>query len=345
MNSHDEIRKKIKKIQNDQNLSLAEKNSQIFSLMNKGKTISTINEEEIKKCNHYNRNCLIFTDCCNKYYSCRICHDENEDHTLDSRKSVNKIKCIKCNTEQSISNECINSNCKIEFGKYYCEVCRLWENNKNRYEIFYHCSDCNICRCGPKENFFHCKKCNSCININIKDTHKCIKDSSLTECPICFENMFFSSTPVTTLQCGHLIHVTCLTSYIESNEYKCPSCKKSIGDMKLMWDQMRVVCAIQKTPEEYKGWKSLIFCNDCEKRSKVDYHLLSHECKICNGFNTNVLEIIKNVNQEINQEVNEGNSESSGITEDSNITDMSIDTDHSSIDLEEEIFGIDIDNI
>ena len=50
-------------------------------------------------------------------------------------------------------------------------------------------------------------------------------------------------------------------------------------------------------------------------------------------------------NQEVNQEVNEESSESSGITEDSNITDMSIDTDHSSIDLEEEIFGIDIDNI
>ena len=117
--------------------------------------------------------------------------------------------------------------------------------------------------------------------------------------------------------------------------------------MKYLWDQMRAVCSIQKTPDEYKNWKSLIFCNDCEQRCTVDYHLLSHECQLCKGYNTNVIEIIKPMQEEEQIQNNESNesSESSGITEDSNITDMSIDTDNSSIDLEEEIFGIDIDDI
>lgn len=348
MNNQDIIRKKIKEIQNDNNLTIIEKNTKIFNLMNSANSSKQEENNKILDCKHYERGCIIYADCCNKYYSCRICHDEEVNgHTLDSRKDVNKIRCKVCNTEQGVSNRCINVECNIEFGKYYCEVCRLWENREEIYKDIYHCEKCNICRKGPKENYYHCDNCNACINKSIKDTHKCLKDAFLTDCPICFESLFFSNNPVTTLKCGHNIHVKCLTEYIESNEYKCPLCKKSIGDMKYLWDQMRAVCSIQKTPDEYKNWKSLIFCNDCEQRCTVDYHLLSHECQICKGYNTNVIEIIKPMQEEEQIQNNESNesSESSGITEDSNITDMSIDTDNSSIDLEEEIFGIDIDDI
>ena len=27
-------------------------------------------------CKHYNRNCKFFTNCCNKIFDCRLCHDE-----------------------------------------------------------------------------------------------------------------------------------------------------------------------------------------------------------------------------------------------------------------------------
>ena len=82
----------------------------------------------------------------------RICHDEEvNSHTLDSRKDVNKIRCKVCNTEQGVSNRCINVECNIEFGKYYCEVCRLWENREEIYKDIYHCEKCNICRKDQKK--------------------------------------------------------------------------------------------------------------------------------------------------------------------------------------------------
>ena len=49
------------------------------------------------------------------YFSCRLCHDDIiSTHKFD-RYNVNKIQCKKCNTEQEVSNECINCKIKFEF--------------------------------------------------------------------------------------------------------------------------------------------------------------------------------------------------------------------------------------
>ena len=93
MNNQDIIRKKIKEIQNDNNLTIIEKNTKIFNLMNSANSSKQEENNKILDCKHYERGCIIFADCCNKYYSCRICHDEEVNgHTLDSRKDVNKIR-------------------------------------------------------------------------------------------------------------------------------------------------------------------------------------------------------------------------------------------------------------
>ena len=83
------------------------------------------------------------------YFSCRLCHDDIiSTHKFD-RYNVNKIQCKKCNTEQDVSNECIN--CKIKFGVYYCNICHLYENENTE---IYHCDKCNICRKG-KRNYLN----------------------------------------------------------------------------------------------------------------------------------------------------------------------------------------------
>ena len=41
--------------------------------------------------------------CCKKKYPCRLCHDENEDHNMDRKKTEN-IVCRKCNLKQVVSN-------------------------------------------------------------------------------------------------------------------------------------------------------------------------------------------------------------------------------------------------
>lgn len=101
----------------------------------------------------------------------------------------------------------------------------------------YHCPHCGICRLGQVRgawqgrraggpsphcacamqgldvDYFHCHKCNACMSIAMRDGHKCVEDSLKSDCPICHQHMFTSTTPVTFLPCGHCIHMTCYDQY------------------------------------------------------------------------------------------------------------------------------------
>ncbi|MEJ1274765.1 ring finger and CHY zinc finger domain containing 1 [Cricetulus griseus] len=46
-------------------------------------------------CEHYDRGCLLKAPCCDKLYTCRLCHDNNEDHQLN-RFKVKEVQCINC---------------------------------------------------------------------------------------------------------------------------------------------------------------------------------------------------------------------------------------------------------
>ena len=39
--------------------------------------------------------------CCNQIYTCRLCHDEKEDHEM-VRKNVETIKCLQCGNLQKV---------------------------------------------------------------------------------------------------------------------------------------------------------------------------------------------------------------------------------------------------
>jgi len=128
---------------------------------------------------------------------------------------------------------------------------------------------------------------------------------------------------------------------------------------------MRAICAIQKTPEEYASWKAVICCNDCEERSFVDYHLVAHECVHCRGYNTSIVDIIKDFKKEeikestadttadtTEESTKESSEESTAdTTEDTTVDtssigitdDTELDTDCDSIDLTEELLGISLD--
>jgi len=54
------------------------------------------------------------TPCCNKFYKCRFCHDENETHHFD-RKTLTELICSECNTRQTVREQC--ENCGVRFGK------------------------------------------------------------------------------------------------------------------------------------------------------------------------------------------------------------------------------------
>lgn len=40
-------------------------------------------EQEIFGCEHYKRNCKVLAVCCKKLFTCRFCHDNVSDHTMD----------------------------------------------------------------------------------------------------------------------------------------------------------------------------------------------------------------------------------------------------------------------
>ena len=44
---------------------------------------------------------LFQAPCCGKTYTCRVCHDDEEDHEL-IRKNVNRVHCLTCDKVQQV---------------------------------------------------------------------------------------------------------------------------------------------------------------------------------------------------------------------------------------------------
>lgn len=235
-------------------------------------------------CNHYERNCFIVSPCCNKQFNCRLCHDEFYEFKKDEHKinrfEISKIICKNCNTEQNVSNECIN--CNIKFGEYFCNICNFFDNNTTKE--YYHCFKCGICRVGGQNNFFHCDTCNLCLNINTKDSHTCINSTEII-CPLCFDNLFESTKSFTKLNCGHAIHLDCLSEILKSNNIKCPLCSKSTIDTSTYFQILDREIQLTPMPEELKIDVKII-CNDCNLLSDTIFHIIGHKCNHCGSYNT-----------------------------------------------------------
>lgn len=83
-----------------------------------------------------------------------------------------------------------------------------------------------MCRRGKREENTHCKNCGYCIHISSYDTHLCRENKVEADCPICMENLKFSTRYWVPMDCGHLIHQDCLKLYLKTN-INCPICGKS----------------------------------------------------------------------------------------------------------------------
>lgn len=105
-------------------------------------------------CEHYKRNIKLQCSACNRWYTCRFCHDAVEDHMLNRRETKNML-CMLCGCAQPASEEC--ALCSERGAWYYCDVCKLWVDDPEK--SIYHCNDCGICRVGKGlgKDFFHCK--------------------------------------------------------------------------------------------------------------------------------------------------------------------------------------------
>ncbi|TMW45339.1 hypothetical protein DOY81_009579 [Sarcophaga bullata] len=222
------------------------------------------------------------TPCCNKFYKCRFCHDENESHHFD-RKTLTELICSECNTRQKVQERC--ENCGIRFGKYTCLICNLFDDSDKRQ---YHCDQCGICRIGGKENFFHCKVCNMCLPLQLKiDGHRCVENISRSHCPVCLGDIHTSRIPCHIPDCGHLLHKMCFDQLLASGHYTCPTCQTSLIDMTALWEYLDAQAELMPIPKKYENQRIHIFCNDCHKTSKTKFHFIGLKCLNCGAYNYN----------------------------------------------------------
>jgi RING finger/CHY zinc finger protein 1 len=250
-------------------------------------------DDIIFHCPHYTRGCQYLSPCCDKLFDCRLCHDiemdENEPNIKKQHKinnyDVKKICCKKCGEIQDFSQTC--KKCNFIFGDYICYICKFIDNtNKTNY---YHCYKCGICRRGNREDYKHCDVCNGCFpesHFNEKNKkNKCSENKLNNNCPICLEDLFTSIINPTQLNCGHMIHITCLQNLTKTSE-KCPLCQKTIYENKFKKIFLKFTINQTQMPDEYKDIKKNIYCNDCEKTSNINWHVVAMFCPHCDSYNT-----------------------------------------------------------
>lgn len=242
-------------------------------------------EKRVFGCEHYKRNCKLRAACCGKLFTCRFCHDNVSDHSMD-RKATSEMMCMRCLNIQPVGPVCMTPSCNgFSMAKYYCNICKFFDDERT----VYHCPFCNLCRLGRGLgiDYFHCMTCNCCLGIHVVN-HKCLEKGLETNCPICCDFLFTSSAMVRALPCGHYMHSACFQAYTCSH-YTCPICSKSLGDMAVYFGMLDALLTAEELPEEYRDQCQEILCNDCERKGRSRFHWLYHKCGFCGSYNTKVI--------------------------------------------------------
>ncbi|KAJ0712992.1 putative transcription factor C2H2 family [Helianthus annuus] len=78
-------------------------------------------------CEHYKRKCKLVASCCNKLYTCRLCHDDATDHIMDREI-------------------------------YHCPHCDICRVGKGLGIDYFHCMTCNACMSMPVATTHTCVK-------------------------------------------------------------------------------------------------------------------------------------------------------------------------------------------
>lgn len=247
--------------------------------------------DQMLGCKHYARRCKLKAKCCNLFVSCRFCHDEAmlEDHEMD-RFATERILCMVCLTEQDVGAVC--TQCSTRFAHHFCSSCRFYENTAGKK--VYHCNRCRICRLGEGLGIdnFHCDNCDACVSLQSKQHHRCMSKALHANCPVCRVYLFTSTEPVVFMRCGHTMHSKCFEEYT-SGSYQCPLCMRSLTNMDKFFEQIDELVEREPMPAEYAQKRSVILCNDCERKCVTKFHFMYHKCENaeCKSYNTKVLEV------------------------------------------------------
>ncbi|OEL15842.1 E3 ubiquitin-protein ligase MIEL1 [Dichanthelium oligosanthes] len=144
---------------------------------------------------------------------------------------------------------------------------------------------------------FPCRHCHNeamvsqvCVSCGVNmgeyfcDTCKFYDDDGLAILLNCVY-LFDSLQGTRVLNCGHTMHMECFNNMVEHNKYTCPICSKTALDMTHHWEMLdqEIEATIMPPVYRYKVW---VLCNDCNKVSEVNFHVVGHKCSHCNSYNT-----------------------------------------------------------
>jgi RING finger/CHY zinc finger protein 1 len=183
------------------------------------------NNQPILGCEHYASNAAIVAPCCNDVYTCRLCHDERNEHKID-RSTIKHMVCLICASYDKITIQPISSHCKdckTRIAIYFCKICNFFDNDSTHNN--YHCEKCKFCRNGKSNEYIHCASCDCCYNIDIYNSHVCEENCTDSICPICLDDLQATIYEVYKPSCGHLVHTKCAKVDKERNA-KCYLCNE-----------------------------------------------------------------------------------------------------------------------
>ncbi|KAL4388063.1 hypothetical protein GQ457_09G023110 [Hibiscus cannabinus] len=237
-------------------------------------------------CQHYRRRCKIRAPCCNEVFWCRHCHNEassvlkniSDRHEI-VRQDVKQVICSVCDTEQQVAKLC--SNCGVNMGEYFCEICKFYDDDTEEKEHF-HCHECGSAESVVGITFFIAKS----VDLAIPLRCEIIIFAWRTQCGII--------APYVTRyhcddECGHTMHCECYYEMIKRDKYCCPICSKSVIDMSRTWKRIDEEIEATVMPEDYRYKKVWILCNDCNDTTEVYFHIIGQKCNHCKSYNTRTI--------------------------------------------------------
>lgn len=201
-------------------------------------------------CTHYrSKKCARFSFvCCGGQVRdpCHRCHSARGCCSAAPPR-VASLRCNECDTEQMPGAQCVNPACGTVFAPSYCAVCFIWTD----MECF-HCDACGVCRVGRREDMFHCETCDACFSAATRARHRCAKSALRdAQCPICLESVHDAQKTSHILPCGHVVHGPCWRESARRGEYRCPTCRKSLIDMRRVWAMLRENVRRQPIPRGF----------------------------------------------------------------------------------------------
>ncbi|XP_028392323.1 uncharacterized protein LOC114516913 [Dendronephthya gigantea] len=127
------------------------------------------NQGRRSSCVHYKRHCFVKFECCDQFWPCHRCHNNESTCGRKNLKShdVHMIKCLHCHKKQQFGEFCCQ--CGKKFSDYFCGLCKHVTGNDNDP---FHCEKCGICRV-EKHRLVHCDGCGVCLDVQFYRNHRC----------------------------------------------------------------------------------------------------------------------------------------------------------------------------